>query len=270
MRGRLGGATAALTVALALGAAPAQAAFVFSASGPGVGGGVLAAKAEFSVPSQGSLQIVLSNIATNDESGTQDVPGNTLTGVFFDVKDFPALTLTPSLATIAAGSLIQTDKCAVGKSNPCQPGPVTDVGGEFMYATGVAHARHGIASAGYIGGTPNFGGSNLDNPVSPDGINFGIISAESGNTYTPNGGLAKEPLIRGSVTFLLTGLPNTIGDSNIGAYILNVVFQYGTGLDEPCIGCSRVASPAALVLLAGGLVALAGPRCIRRLRAKQA
>ncbi|GIX46737.1 MAG: hypothetical protein KatS3mg131_0948 [Candidatus Tectimicrobiota bacterium] len=80
------------------------------------------------------------------------------------------------------------------------------MGGEFRYDTGSfpGGATYGIASAGYIGGAANFGGSNLDDPLAVDGINFGLIAADP--TFNPNGGLAHEPLIRSSVLFTLTGV----------------------------------------------------------------
>jgi hypothetical protein len=60
-------------------------------------------------------------------------------------------------------------------------------------------------------------------------MNYGILSAGD-NTATGNAQVTGgEPLIKNSVTFLLSGLP---GDFLL-ASIANVSFQYGTALTEP-------------------------------------
>ena len=217
----------------------------FTGSGTGVSGVALSASAAFTI-SGNTLTISLSNIAPNN-SGT-DVPGNTLTGVFFDLTGNP--TLTPTSATIAAGSLVQANKCDIG---PCN-GSTTNVGGEFRYDTGSfpVGADRGIASAGYIGGAANFGGSNLDAPSNGavNGINFGIISLDS--TFTPNGGLSGEPLIRNNVVFVLTGVSG-LSESDIS----HVSFQYGTATNEPNVpGGTPVPEPATLLLLGSGLMGM--------------
>jgi hypothetical protein len=180
----------------------------------------------------------------------KDVPGNTLTGVFFDLTGNP--TLTPVSATILAGAVVQGGECTIG---PCD-NTTTNVGGEFRYDTGAfpGGADRGIASAGYIGGAGNFGGANLDAPPSGavNGINFGIVSDDA--SFVPNGGLI-EPLIQSEVIFILTGVSGlSIEDVSM------VSFQYGTGLNEPNIPgdcCEHdVPEPTTLTLLGFALASL--------------
>lgn len=241
MRGAL--PAAALLAAVA---APIQAVTV-SGTGAGVNGATLDAQATFEV-SGDILTVTLTNIATADEQTTdgQDTPGNTLTGLFFDFGG----TLIGQSATITAGSLLQGSTC----STTLCTSTTTDVGGEFGFVTswtGGPTADYGISSSGYIGGANTlFGGANLDNPLAPNGINFGIIS--SLGTYNPNGGLAGDPVIRDTVTFSFSGA-NGFTDADIS----NVSFQYGTGFDEPNI-IPAVPVPAAVWLFGSGLLGLVG------------
>jgi hypothetical protein len=221
-----------------------------TASGTGINGAQLEAQATFVIVDD-TLTITLTNTATDDEEfgdPGQDTPGNTLSGIFFDIAGSPSPTLTPQSATISAGSLVQADKCDFG---PCSAS-TTDVGGEFGFATswsGGPSSGYGISSSGYIGGSGTlFGGPNLDDPDSPDGINFGIISAAG--IYNPNGGLANDPVIQDTVVFVLTGVTGISEDA-----ISNVSFQYGTGFDEPNI---VVPVPAAVWLFGSGLLGMVG------------
>jgi len=228
----------------------------FTGSGTGADGVALSASATFAI-SGNSLTITLVNTAPNNPG--KDVPGNTLTGLFFDLTGNP--TLTPFSATITAGSLVQANKCDVG---PCNSS-TTNVGGEFIYKAGsFPHgADRGIASSGYISGPAgNFNGPNLDDPVAPDGINFGIISNDP--TFTPNGGLASEPLIRNSVVLALTGV-NGLSESDIS----HVSFQYGTSFGEANLPGtppppSQVPEPVTLLLLGSGIAGLGLRRKVRK------
>jgi hypothetical protein len=207
------------------------------------------------------LTITFSN--TGDTSGSlTDKPSTTLSGLFFDLPD--GITLTPTSAT-SPNAIVQANLCDIG---PCT-GTNVDVGGEFAYATGTFGSHlgdSGISGNGYIGtSTGNFGGSDLDTPPSPDGMNFGIVAPTSTNQFMPNGGLESEPLIDGTVVFTLTinGGSLTLGD------ISNVSFQYGTSLDQPSYpgGNSglKIPEPATFLLLAPAIVAGA---LRRRARAK--
>jgi hypothetical protein len=227
------------------------ASILFSASGTGVDGAAISASALFDITGD-TLTITLTNTALSDNTtggvdAGKDVPGNTLTGVVFDLTGNP--TLTPVSALVAAGSIIGT--CDIV---PCG-GATTDVGGEFRYDTGAfpGGADRGVASAGYIGGDGNFGSAvNLDSPPSGavNGINFGLISNDP--SFVPNGGLS-EPLIRNQVVFVLTGVSGlTLAD------ISDVSFQYGTGFNEPNLDCCDhdVTEPGTLMALGWGLATL--------------
>ena len=251
--------------------AASAAPIVYTASGVGPGGAPLAASASFDIVGN-TLTITLSNIAGNNLA--QDVNGSTLTGLFFDLTGNPLL--TPLSAALSAGSIIwKPGACSYG----CAGSP--SLAGEFGYATGAfpGGADRGISSSGYLstglsGNIGNFNGgaagTDLDDPASLDGINFGIISSAAG--FDPSGTLASEPLIRDSVTFTLSGV-NGLTTSDIS----HVSFQYGTALDEARItgactqGCggrgievSNVPEPASLSLVG---VALLG---LTRLRRKSA
>jgi hypothetical protein len=253
-RWKLAGAALAASLAAAASAAP----ITYLGSGTGPGGVPVAASATFDIAGD-NLTITLRN--TSGSNSGQDVPGSTLSGLFWDFTGSP--TLTPVSAMLASGSSI------IGA--PCSPAScvgVTNVGGEFGYqATSFpGGADRGISSSGYLstgltGNRGNFnngaGGVNLDSPVSLDGINFGIVSAASG--FNPNLGLASVPLVQDAVVFLLTGVS---GLSN--ADISNVSFQYGTALTELNVpgdggggGGGPLPEPASLALAAVALVAAA-------------
>ena len=243
---RVGAAMVAALLTAGLAVLPVQA-IQFSSSGTGVSGAAISASADFTINGN-ALTIILTNTALADNTtggDPQDVPGNTLTGVFFDLTGNPSL--TAGSATIAAGSMVQGVQCSIG---PCD-GTTTDVGGEFRYDAGAfpGGADRGVAGAGYIGGAANFPGAlNLDGEAAVNGINFGIISADP--SFLPNGGLASVPLIKNSVTFVLTGVSGLTEND-----ISKVSFQYGTSITEPRLPPSKTPEPGTLLLLGGGLAA---------------
>lgn len=230
---------------------------VYSGSGTGVNGVTLSASATFSI-SGNILTITLVN--EGDTSGTgEDLSANTLTGLFFDLPT--GITLTPTSATISGDDLVNGAAC-----DAC-PNPTNNVGGEFVYASGTwtGHdGNQGISSSGYIaGGSANFNGPDLDQPVSPDGINFGIIGP---GEFNPNGGLANDPLISEQVVFVMT----ISGGDLLASQISNVSFQYGTDISEPKfvsrIRIQAIPEPGTLLLF-GSAAAVELVRRRRRARA---
>ena len=188
------------------------------------GGFAVTASAIFDITGN-DLTITLRN--TSPSNNGQDVSGSTLTGLFWNFTGNPAL--TPFSATVGAGSIF-------GTCDQVNCAGVTNVAGEFGYQAGSlpGGADRGISSSGYLttGLANNIGnfnngaaGTDLDNPTSLDGINFGIISAAPG--FNPNGGLSNDPLIKDSVVFVLHGVSGLSTND-----ISNVSFQYGTALSD--------------------------------------
>jgi len=193
---------------------------------------------------------------TNTSSADAMAPGDILTGVFFDLSGVG--TLGKVSAILAAGSVVN------GNGGLTDPG--NSVGGEWAYATGIngpGSATEGISSSGLglFGPGDLFGGTNLQGPVDPDGVQYGITSAGD-NPATGNGGISGQGLIQSSVVFTLSGLPVGFDPSASGA-ISHVSFQYGTALSEINIPGhtnqtqSVVPEPATLALFGTGLTVLA-------------
>jgi hypothetical protein len=217
--------------------------------------GTLAASVTFTSTSAGVLQVVLTNTSTADVL----IPANVLTAVFFDIAGVGVLTPASAFAPMV---------CTNGS---CVSG-ATNVGGEWGYAGGLGGApggaTRGISSSGLglFGPGSLFPGSNLDGPVDPDGLQYGIVSAGD-NATTGNTPIVTSPLIKNSVAFALTGLPTGTTAFDLSA-ISNVSFQYGTALTEPNVpGCAQIAGavicnppdynvpePATMLLLGSGLL----------------
>ena len=205
----------------------------------------LAARAEF-VYGDGSLQVTLTNTSQEDVLEPNDV----LTAVFFNVD--PLVTFTRVSAMLASGSEV-----FFGLTDP---GGV--VGGEFAFKTGLSDAPGnavlGLSSSGFdlFGPHDLFPGTDLQEPESPDGLQYGITSAGDDKTTGNTPVTGTNALIKNSVVFQLNYTPDTPFS------IYNVWFQYGTGLTEPSIPSYDVGEgppipePLTLVscfLAAGGL-----------------
>lgn len=252
-----------LPLALALATSLNASAVPILFSGTGVTGGVtVSATASFDLVGD-NLTIVLTN--TSAAHNGQDVSGATLSGLFWNFTGAPTLTTVSAMLT--AGSSI------IGTCSAVSCVGVTDVSGEFGYKanSGPSGQNQGIASSGYIsnpnGNIGNFNngaaGTDLDDPDSLNGINFGIISNAPG--YNPNGGLANDPVISNSVTFMLKGVAGLTNTD-----ISGVRFQYGTNFNEFSMpgegggggnggggGSNSVPEPGSLMLLAIGMLGLA-------------
>lgn len=228
-------------LALLSGVSTSHAAVVFNGSSTGVQN-ARAASAEFSVVGS-NLKVVLTNTSTDDVRTTADL----LTNLFFAVSG-GSLSLTPTSATLTAGSMVHGGPDGGG-----------NVGGEWAFASGGNYpggTAYGIGSSGLnIFGAANFGGVDLDHPPAVNGANYGITSAGD-NLATANGGLANDPIIKNSVTFTLSGLPQAFDL----ARITGVYFQYGTSISEGGIPGERVPAPGAIALAGLGVLVAAKRR----------
>ena len=201
----------------------------------------VSATADFAIVGN-TLTITLKNTSV---ANTLESPGSTLSGLAFQLGNGDSIVLTPASAT-SPNAIEHSGSC---NSNPCT-GTNVNVAGEWGYQTEFTASStqhlYGIGSSGYIttgiaGNPGNFNngaaGTDLQSPVSLDGIEFGIVSASHG---AENGGLITQALINDNVVLSLTGVAN-VSESQIG----NVFFLYGTSpTDLTSIGGVPLPAPA--------------------------
>src|SRR5262249_19247162 len=142
--------------------------------------------------------------------------------------------LTPVSAVLGNGSTVLFPDPAFAPSGT-DPGGV--VGGEWAYKSGLSgtpgSAKQGVSSSGYglFGPSDLFPVDDLQSPTSPDGLQYGLVSAGGVSGSNPNL-TGKYALIKNSVVFTLSGLPQGFTTNDIS----NVWFQYGTDLSDPHFG----------------------------------
>lgn len=185
---------------------------------------------------------------TNTSMADALVPTDILTGVFFEMVGNPLLSRIS--ATVPVG-----DEVRLGGTGAIITPADRVVGGEWAYKNGITEVppnNEGISSSGLtIFGPSNlFPGPDLEPPISPDGIQYGITTAGD-NLLTGNGGITGTGLIKKSVHFVLSGFT-----SQPDAVIASVYFQYGTALDEPGFVGGDVPEPASAVLFSFGAIAV--------------
>src|SRR5438128_2587712 len=183
--------------------------------------GTLSASVSFTVVGS-DLVVTLTNTSPNDAL----VPTDILSAVFFSATGDPLLLRTSAVLNTGSTTILTGG----GSGSGTDPGGV--VGGEWGYLNNLnvlGGKNEGISATGLnlFGPTSLFPGSNLEGPVDPDGIQYGLTSAGD-NTATGNGGLQNNTLIKNSVVFHL-GLNGQAYDVSD---ITGVSFRYGTALTE--------------------------------------
>lgn len=223
---------------------PANAAS-FNFSGSGAGGRSASA----------TFDTTTGMVTLTNTGGEVSRPNQVLTAIFFNLSDNPAL--TPVSANLDGSTVFYGSQPATG-----------NVGGEWAYNSdfNVDGARYGISSVGLglFGPNDRFDTTqNLQGPKSPNGLQYGIVSASDNLTQgnkKVTGGTPKNPvaLIQDHVKFNLAGFgPDTT--------VSSVFFQYGTDLSEPRIPGQPqpIPEPASMLgIMAFG--ALGGGKLLKR------
>jgi len=207
----------------------------------------LAAAVSFELTSATNLHVVLRNTSTQTYGGANGdaVPSDVLTALFFDTN--PSMLASNPLVSAVASSI------------------VTGTGGGFTVTNGPINVQHPAVAGGWDYNAPSpqgVGTVGLGIFNLPGGaqLHYGIVN----NLYAGNGngGVTSRDLIRDTVEFDFTVISGfDIND------IHNVVFQYGTNLNEPRLFGTppgAVPVPGGLALAATGLLPLGLARWRRR------
>lgn len=288
-------AAAALGVlALALGmASPADAIPIITDATWSGSSGNLSASARFQLDTAlNRLTITLTNTSMNDVLSPEDV----LTTVFFGLS--PAYALTPLEAYVPSGSEVMyptfnsppsgihlgsmagtyTRYGTAGPTGPIRQ--LNSVATEWAYSYDPGPTLDGIGSSGLgiFGPSDRFDttGPNLAGPEAPDGLQYGITSADdnplTGNQAVRGGSSGnRAPLIRNSVVFTF-GTPSgftSLATDWSNWVIRDLQFQYGTSLSETRFRPDPppVPEPMTIIMLGCLGAGMLGARQVRRLRA---
>lgn len=195
--------------------------------------GSLSAAADFELVGS-TLTITLTNTSAADVT----TPSQVLTGLFFD----STATLTPVSAALGTGSKLVY-------------GTTSDVGKGWQYKGGLGTAAQGKNAGLSATGLGVFGpkGNFAADPVKLDGLDYGILSAGD-DTGTGNKGVKKHgPLIQNSIVFTLSVDGSFSLAALSGNGTANVVFQYGTALDEPHFTGAGAYKPTGVTSPPGGV-----------------
>lgn len=158
----------------------------------------------------GKLTITLSNIGPG-----ASVPSDILTALFWDYNGSPLSNLSLFSATAPLLTNGQTNVNLAGSLNEWKlpNGSITAISQDY----GIGTAGLGIFQGG--------GGQQM---------NYGIVSNQSYDNA--NSAVSGGTFVKGSATFVLSGLPTGFDLGKIG----NVRFQYGTNLSEPSFAPTTV------------------------------
>ena len=199
-----------------------------------------------------------------------------MTAVFFSINTGNALTLQ----TATSSGIYQQNSTANSNANgmlaslsvPNLAAPGSTNGGPGSFDGGWQF-RENLGGLGSLTqtrglGTNGLGIFNGNDVMDVDNEDYALTSAGDNVATSQAKQLFNHPLIKNTISFMLSGLPNGFSESSIS----NVRFQYGTSLTEPSIIVPTGVIPSAvpepssaiLCLLAGGMTGFAGWRRSRR------